>query len=64
MNKFIIKDIIVDKNRIDYDYSIEGEWKKFFDPLTKFWVEYSRDIIGMPKSLAAVPLVSNVIILV
>lgn len=63
MNKFIIKDIIVDKNRIDYDYYIEGEWKKFFDPLIKFWVEYSRDIIGIPKSLAAVPLVSNVIVL-
>ena len=63
MNKFIIKDIIVDKNRIDYDYCIEGEWKKFFDPITKFWVEYRLDIVGIPKSLAAVPLVSNVIVL-
>lgn len=30
MNQFIVTDIIIDKNRIDYEYTIEGDWKKFF----------------------------------
>ena len=63
MNTFIIKDIIIDKNRIDYEYVIEGEWKKYFSSTDMFWVEYSKDIEGMPKALAAVPLISNIIVL-
>ncbi|WP_167958233.1 hypothetical protein [Anaerosporobacter faecicola] len=63
MNTFIIKDILVKENRIDYEYVIEGEWKKYFSTKAEFWVEYSEDIEDMPKALAAVPLVSNVIVL-
>lgn len=63
MNKFEIRSIDVEKTRIEYDYEITGEWKKYFSDTTKFWVEYSEDISGIPLGLAAVPLICNVIVL-
>lgn len=63
MNKFEIRSINVEKTRIEYDYEITGEWKKYFSDTTKFFVEYSEDISGMPLGLAAVPLICNVIVL-
>lgn len=63
MNQFVIKDILIDHSRISYDYDIIGDWKRYFDPVTKFYVDYGEDITGIPKSLAAVPLICNVIVL-
>lgn len=63
MNKFVIKSVIIDKNRIDYEYDIEGDWRKYFNLTTKFMVEYSENIEGIPAGLACVPIVSNVLLL-
>ncbi len=63
MNRFDITDICIRENRIEYEYTISGEWKKYFDESVRFWVEYDQDITGIPLGLAAVPLISNVIVL-
>lgn len=63
MNKFEITGIYVRGKRIEYDYVITGEWKKYFDESVRFWVEYDQDISGIPLGLAAIPLISNVIVL-
>lgn len=63
MNKFEITGIYVRGKRIEYDYVITGEWKKYFDESVRFWVEYDQDISGIPLGLASIPLISNVIVL-
>ena len=62
-NKFIIKNITVDKNKINYEYEGEGDeqFKKFFWMGKLFLVEYNEDLQGIPESILVIPLVSNVL---
>lgn len=60
-NKFIVKSVSVTKNRIDFDYEISGEWSKYFNKETKFFVEYTIDISQVPESIAIVPLLGNIL---
>lgn len=60
-NTIIINDILIEKNRIKYEYSIIGKWAKFFKTNTEFYIEYSVDISAVPKSIAVIPLICNIL---
>lgn len=59
LNTIIIGNVEICKNKIIYQYSVEGEWKKYFTH-EPFWIEYSEDINLVPKSVAAIPLLCNI----
>ena len=61
------KKIIVDKvkvisNRLEVYYTVFGEIEKYFNKSEKcFWAEYTDDISSVPKSLAVIPFICNVL---
>lgn len=62
-NKFIIKDIYVKNQKIFYNYEIKGNenFKKLFWLGELFSVEYNENIDNIPKSILAIPLLSNIL---
>lgn len=60
MNKISISSIIVDKNRIDIKIHTEGAISKFISS-NAFWCEYSEDVDDIPKSIAVIPFVCNIL---
>lgn len=67
-NSFKVDAIVQSGKTIDYYYTVKGEWKKFFRNKHHMRVEYEIDgvdpIPEIPQSLAAVPLIANIIPLV
>lgn len=60
MNKCIVDKVQVEGHRINYKYTVEGEWTRFFK--TDSWsLEYSIDISTVPTSVAVIPLLANLI---
>ena len=53
----------VNHNRLEYSYTIEGEWSKYFEPSNPMWAEYSQPVDQIPDSIAVLPLIGNVIVL-
>ena len=60
-SKFIIEDVIITNNRIDYKYSIEGELQEAFNNNEKFFAEYNYNISNTPESIAIIPLICNIL---
>ena len=60
MNKCTVNNILVEGHHIKYDYTIEGEWKKYFKA-DSWGLEYSIDISRVPISIAAIPLLSSIL---
>lgn len=60
-NKFKLNKIIISNNRIDYEYYVDGEWKKLFEDKPNFFVEYNCNISNVPESLAVIPLLCNIL---
>ncbi len=50
-------------SRLEYSYTVECEWSRFFEPDKLMWVEYSRPVDSVPDSVAVIPLIGNVIVL-
>jgi len=62
MNNIIyINDIKTEKNKIDYEYTVKGDWKKYFKLSEKFFIEYSENIFEVSKSISAIPLLCNIL---
>ncbi|MFS0822747.1 peptidase [Bacillus sp. 1P02SD] len=59
-----LSEIIVNRNRIDYFFNIEGELQKYFKPRNHLFIDYNFDISKTNKSILAIPFVSNVIPLI
>ncbi|PRR76501.1 hypothetical protein [Clostridium thermopalmarium] len=59
MNKMIINKVIIQNNRLDCDYTIMGEWKKYFNEKESFFIEYSKSIMDVPESIAIIPFLCN-----
>lgn len=53
----------IGSKRLEYVYSIEGEWKRYFEESNPMWVEYSKSVEYVPDSIAIIPLIGNVIVL-
>lgn len=62
-NRFIIKNTIALKNKIKYEYDIEGDWKKYFNENVDYIIEYSENIEGVNTSILNIPLISSIVIL-
>ena len=60
-NRIIIDDVIVQENRLSYQYHLEGAWECCFNQKENFYVEYSSDISAVPKSVAVIPLLGNLL---
>lgn len=53
----------VNANRLEYSYSVEGDWAKYFELSDPMWVEYSQPVKEVPDSVAVLPLIGNVLVL-
>ncbi len=59
-NKIILNDIKIEKNRIEYDYSVVGTWRNCFKLQNRFFIEYSMDFDKkIPYSVAVIPFLGN-----
>lgn len=64
MNSMHVQEVRrVGRNRLEYVYTVAGEWSKYFEPANPMWVEYSQPVDGVPDSVAVLPLIGNVIVL-
>ena len=61
MNKIIVEEVRVYENRLECVYSVHGEWTKYFQPTNTFFVEYSMNIEAVPKSIAIIPFLCNIL---
>lgn len=60
-NKIRIDEVTVKSNRITCKYNVSGEWSEAFKVDEPFYVEYSCDISNVPKSVAVIPLLANLL---
>ena len=44
MNKIYIKNPVINRNRINYSYKVEGEWSAAFKTEEPFYIEYNIDV--------------------
>ncbi|MFD1848636.1 hypothetical protein [Oceanobacillus bengalensis] len=61
MNKMIINEVRIINNRIEVDYTIHGEWKRYFHPEENFFVEYSKTVDQVPKGIMVIPFLCNIL---
>lgn len=60
-NEFILDKVIIDNNRIDYKYHVNGNWQEAFEDKNVFFAEYDCDITNVPESIAVIPLLCNIL---
>lgn len=59
MNNILnLNGILVNKSNIEYSYTIQGEWEKYFKG-DKLLVEYSFDVSAVPLSILVIPFICN-----
>ena len=51
----------ISARRIVFKYSVQGDWKKYFNADAEFFIEYSEDISQTPKDIAVIPFLCNVL---
>lgn len=56
-----IKNIIKNKNRIDYVYEADGKWKELINLNERMFSEYDFNIEEVPNSIAIIPFLSNIL---
>ena len=62
MNEFILNKIEKRNNRVLYDYTVLGEWKKYFKLDEEFFIEYGDlNIEEIPNGILVIPLLVNVL---
>lgn len=64
MNGIILDKIVVNRNRVDYFFSLTGNLQKYFKSENHMFLEYNYEITDIPNSILAIPFVSNVIPLI
>lgn len=60
MDGIILKEIAVDKNRVEFHYEVKGKLKEYFNTDVLF-IDYEQDVSGIPKSILAIPFVASII---
>lgn len=60
INKIIVNDINVKKNKVEVNFKVQGSISKFFNQNTMY-IEYEEIIEGIPKGILVIPFISNVI---
>ncbi len=61
MNKIILNKVELEANKIKYIYNIEGEWKQYFNKYSEYSMEYTENIDNIPKSIASIPFITNIL---
>jgi len=61
MEKIVVKNIEVEKNDIRIEYKVTEGLKKYFNLENKFHVHYYEDISSVPKEIAVIPFITNVL---
>lgn len=51
----------ISERRIVFKYTVQGDWRKYFNVGTEFFIEYSEDISETPKDIAVIPFLCNVL---
>ncbi len=60
-NQIVVESPLIEEHRITYNYNIKGDWKEAFKTNETFYIEYSCNISCVPKSVAIVPLLANLL---
>ena len=60
-NVIVIDDPILDKNRIIYHYTVSGLWEEVFNATRKIEIQYSINMSSLPKGIAIIPFLANVL---
>lgn len=60
-NRIVIKSIAVKKGEITCRYHVEGSWKEAFKEKDSMTVSYSVDVSAVPKGIAVVPFLANLL---
>lgn len=60
-NTINLLSIVKQGNRLEFDYEVKGEWRKYFDLENKLFIEYSFNIEDVPDSVAVIPLIGNIL---
>ena len=61
MGEIIVNSISINKNIINIKYRVEGKINKFFNEKEEFFVEYEENMEDVPKGIAVIPFVVNVL---
>lgn len=60
--KIALLEIVKHSNhRIQYDFYVSPEIRKYFDFSAEFFIEYSEDISSVPNSILTIPFLANVL---
>jgi hypothetical protein len=51
----------ISERRISFNYTVQGDWKKYFNVDTEFFIEYSESISRTPKDIAVISFICNVL---
>lgn len=60
MNSIVLNKIVVNNNRVDYFFSVNGNLQKYFEINNHMFLQYNYDISNIPKSILSISFVSNV----
>lgn len=60
MTNIILDEIVVDRNRVYYNFSYSPELSSFFRT-NQMFLEYEEDMAGVPKSILSIPFIASVI---
>lgn len=60
-NQIVVESPMIEKHRITYSYNINGDWQMAFKIDEPFYIEYSCNISSVPKSVAIIPLLANLL---
>ena len=61
MKNIVVNAVNIDKNKINVDYNVGNELKKYFNLDEDFFVEYEMDMSSVPKAIAVIPFIVNVL---
>lgn len=61
MDKIIVNKVNVEHNKISVDYSVSNTLSKYFNLEEEFFVEFEENIEDVPKGIAVIPFVVNVL---
>jgi hypothetical protein len=60
MKEIKLEKIVVKNNRVDYFFMLSDKIQKYFKKDNHMFIEYNDDLSDVPKSILAIPFVSNV----
>ena len=60
-NKILVREVCISDSRIDYEWDVEGDIKECFKLTEPLFYEYSKVFKDVPKSIAVLPLLCNVL---